>query len=112
MCVCVCVCMYVCIRVYVSVCIYVRMYVCMHVCTCVYVCVSVCMRVCSMHVLLYLIIHCVCLSTVELINVKDIFFTSHDLLSLTYCHEIAQSIKAQCNYFIDSILYVLIYIHV
>ena len=97
----VCVCLYVCVYTCLCKCVYLCENVCMY--ACMYVCVCVCVRVraCSMYILLHLIIHCVCLSTVELVNVKEIFFTSHDFLSLTYCHEIAQSIKAQCNYFID-----------
>ena len=78
LCKCAFVCMYVCI--YVRVCMY----------TCVYVYVRACLRVCIMYILLHLINHCV--SIYSGASQCEGYF--HDLLSFTYCHEIAKSIKA------------------
>ena len=75
-------------------CVFVCMYVCMYVrvCVCMYTYMNVCacMRVCSMYILLHLIIHCV--SIYSGASQCEGYF--HDLLSFTYCHEIAKSIRA------------------
>ena len=59
------------------------MYACMYMCVYVYVCVRVCVHECVCVACIYysILLFIVCLSTVELVNVKDIFMIF--LVSLT-----------------------------
>ena len=66
-------------------CVFVCMYVCMYVrvCVCIRVCMCTCVRACVCVACIYysILLFIVCLSTVELVNVKDIFMIF--LVSLT-----------------------------